>query len=79
VNNPIRAMEHEHQIVGDCLRDLRALTGGYSPPEDACPTYHAMLDGLQNLESDLHLHIHKENNILFPKAAELETALAGNR
>jgi len=79
VNNPIRAMEHEHQIVGDCLRELRALTGGYTPPEDACPTYHAMLDGLQNLESDLHLHIHKENNILFPKAAELEASLAGNR
>jgi len=77
VNNPIHAMEHEHQVVGDCLRDLRGLTGGYTPPEDACPTYHAMLDGLQNLENDLHTHIHKENNILFPKAAELEAKLAG--
>jgi regulator of cell morphogenesis and NO signaling len=72
VNNPIRAMEHEHQTVGDCLRNLRALTDDFTPPTDACPTYHAMLDALQNLEKDLHTHIHKENNILFPKAAELE-------
>lgn len=72
VQNPIRMMEHEHDNAGQCLRRLRELTSDYSPPEDACPTYLAMLDGLQNLEADLHRHIHKENNILFPRAAALE-------
>lgn len=77
VNNPIAVMEDEHQHAGDALARMRSLTGGYVPPPDACPTYHALLDGLSRLESDLHLHIHKENNILFPRAAALERQLHG--
>lgn len=76
VNNPIRVMEQEHQNAGNGLRQLHELTNNYTPPEGVCPTYHAMLDGLKNLEIDLHHHIHKENNFLFPKASELEAALA---
>jgi regulator of cell morphogenesis and NO signaling len=54
---------------------MRRLTGDYAAPADACATYHALLNGLQALEADLHVHIHLENNILFPRAAELEAKL----
>jgi regulator of cell morphogenesis and NO signaling len=72
VNNPIGVMEHEHDVAGEALHKLRELTGDYNVPEDACNAYRGLLESLQRLESDLHLHIHKENNILFPRSAELE-------
>jgi regulator of cell morphogenesis and NO signaling len=72
---PIVAMEHEHNDAGDALARLRALSGGYSPPADACATYRALLDGLAELEADLRRHIHEENNILFPRARAAESAL----
>lgn len=75
VENPIRVMEHEHDDVGAALARLRALTCGYTPPADACPTYRALLAGLAELEADLHRHIHEENNILFPRARALAGAL----
>ncbi len=73
IANPISMMEHEHDNAGDALGQLRDLTGGFVPPEDACNTYRVMLDSLANLEADLHQHIHKENNILFPMAIARET------
>lgn len=73
--NPIGAMEAEHDSAGGALESMRRLTEGYAPPEWACNTYRALLDGLRELELDLHQHIHKENNILFPRAMELEAAL----
>ncbi len=76
VNNPIRVMEHEHDSAATALTRMRSLTGDHTPPTDACNTYRAMLDGLAELETDLHQHIHKENNILFPRAAELEAELS---
>jgi regulator of cell morphogenesis and NO signaling len=75
VANPIRQMEHEHDEAGKALAIMRGFTDGYQPPEWACNTYRAMLDGLKQLEWDLHQHIHKENNILFPKAIRLEAEL----
>jgi regulator of cell morphogenesis and NO signaling len=75
VNNPIHVMEHEHENAGSALERLRTLTGNYQAPADGCPSYQALCDGLARLEDDLHRHIHKENNILFPKAAALEAAL----
>lgn len=60
-------MEHEHEGAGEALARMRELTGGYEPPADACNTYRAMLDGLAELERDMHLHVHEENNVLFPK------------
>lgn len=72
VANPIRMMEHEHDNAGDALARIRSATGDYSVPDDACNTYRAMLDGLSRLELDMHQHVHKENNILFPRAIELE-------
>jgi regulator of cell morphogenesis and NO signaling len=74
VNNPISAMEDEHRQVGEALRRMRWLTRGFAPPHDACQTYRVLLAGLAELEEDLHLHIHLENNILFPRAAELEAS-----
>lgn len=72
VANPIRQMEHEHDQAGDALAILSESTDAYTPPEWACNTYRAMLDSLARLESDMHRHIHKENNVLFPKAIALE-------
>ena len=72
VGGPIQVMEMEHEAAGSALRQLRQITSDYRPPEDACNTYRALLDGLKTMESDLHQHIHLENNILFPKALELQ-------
>jgi regulator of cell morphogenesis and NO signaling len=75
VENPIRVMEHEHQTVGMALVRMRESTHEYHPPADGCLSMKALYEGLANLETDLHHHIHKENNILFPRAAELESRL----
>lgn len=66
ISNPINAMTYEHEVAGKLLEDLRRLTHHYTPPADACNSFRAMMDGLAELDRDLHLHIHKENNILFP-------------
>lgn len=75
VANPIRMMEHEHDAAGNALAQMRELTNGFVAPPDACNTYRVMLDSLHALERDMHQHVHKENNILFPRAQELETSL----
>lgn len=72
VSNPIRVMENEHDHAGDALATISELTHGYTPPADACNTFRATLDGLQQLEADMHQHVHKENNILFPRAIAME-------
>ncbi|MBI5866997.1 MAG: iron-sulfur cluster repair di-iron protein [candidate division Zixibacteria bacterium] len=72
ISAPIRQMESEHEQAGEALSALNGLTGGYTPPEWACNTYRAFLDGLQHFERDLHEHIHKENNVLFPRALSRE-------
>jgi len=70
--NPIRQMEAEHVNAGDALVRLRELTHAFSPPADACNTHRALFAGLAQLETDLHQHVHKENNILFPRALARE-------
>ena len=62
----------EHDVAGDFLAQMRQVTDNYTLPEDACPTFAALFEGLDALEKDLHEHIHLENNILFPKAEILE-------
>lgn len=57
----------EHDRAGALLAELRKLTDGYAVPADACASYTAMLSGLEDIESDLHIHVHKENNVLFPR------------
>lgn len=72
VENPIRMMEAEHEDSGELLRKIAMLSDDYTPPEEACNTFRAMYAKLEEFEQDLHLHIHLENNILFPKALQLE-------
>ena len=72
VQNPIEVMMHEHDNEGQRFRQIAALTDNYQPPEDACSTYRVAFDMLKQFEEDLHLHIHLENNILFPSAIQTE-------
>ena len=74
VANPIQMMEAEHESAGQALANIRAITRNFEIPDYACVTYRALIGGLQELEQDLHLHIHLENNVLFPRAIELERA-----
>jgi regulator of cell morphogenesis and NO signaling len=71
---PIRAMLAEHDDAGEAMAEMRRLTDGFRPPEGACASYRAALAGLHEIEQDLHRHVHKENNILFPRAARLARA-----
>ncbi len=73
VASMIQQLESEHDEAGAALAELRTLTDGYTPPSWACNTYRAMLDLMARVESDLHQHVHKENNILFPRALEKNT------
>jgi regulator of cell morphogenesis and NO signaling len=75
VRNPINMMEMEHEQVGSALEEVRNLTGDYSLPEGACTSYRVLYQMLEEFEQDLHLHVHLENNILFPKAEALELEL----
>ena len=75
VQNPINMMEQEHDAVGRMMDEINQLSNGYKTPEDACTTYNLAFLNLKEFEEDLHQHIHLENNILFPKAIELEKEL----
>jgi regulator of cell morphogenesis and NO signaling len=68
IANPIRQMEAEHDDAGRATERLRELTDGFTPDAEACNTHRALLDGLARFESDLHRHVHKENNVMFPRA-----------
>lgn len=71
IEEPINMMEMEHEVVGKNLEKMRELSNNYSLPEDACASYSYLFKTLEEFENDLHLHVHLENNILFPKAPEL--------
>ena len=77
IQNPIKMMEMEHEMVGDVMENINNLAYGYTPPEDACTTFRLSYAKLKEFEDDLHQHIHLENNILFPKAIALEKELLG--
>jgi len=68
IDGPIQQMMFEHDAAGEILARMRETTGGYGVPEDGCTSYQQMMLRLQALEDDLHQHIHKENNVLFPRA-----------
>jgi regulator of cell morphogenesis and NO signaling len=67
-------MRLEHEQAGELLAELRRMTGRYAVPDDGCASYHALYRRLEHLEEDTHLHIHKENNVLFPMAMALDPA-----
>lgn len=75
VQNPIRMMESEHTDAGDSLVHIRSLTDDLNPPNVACTSWRVLYSLLQEFESDLHIHIHLENNLLFPRAIQLESEL----
>jgi regulator of cell morphogenesis and NO signaling len=77
IANPVRQMEFEHDEAGVVLAQLRQLTDDFTPPEWACNTYRALLDALLTFEQDMHQHIHKENNVLFPRGMAMEQQKAG--
>ena len=70
--NPIRMMILEHETVGEKLLEIRKLTANFTLPPEACNSYRTFYSKLEEIEQDLHLHIHLENNILFPRAIEVE-------
>lgn len=72
VKNPIQMMMREHDTEGERFRKISELSNHYTVPEDGCNTYKATFLSLKEFEDDLHLHIHLENNILFPKSIRLE-------
>ena len=76
LEGPVSVMEAEHAAAGEALARMRELTSDYVAPEDACTSFRVMLDGLHGFEKDMHQHIHKENNILFPRAFELRARAA---
>lgn len=75
VQNPIAMMHHEHNDEGERFRQISQLTNDYNPPQYACNTFRVTFALLKEFEEDLHQHIHLENNVLFPKAIELENHL----
>lgn len=72
VQNPIRMMVQEHDGAGEALRAIRQASRDFTPPDDACVSYQTLYQALAGFEADLHQHIHLENNILFPRAIEME-------
>ncbi len=73
--NPIGVMQVEHDRAGALLAELRRVTDTYTVPADGCASYRALYEGLAELEADIHLHVHKENNVLFPAVLATEAAL----
>jgi regulator of cell morphogenesis and NO signaling len=79
VQNPIRMMEIEHTSAGNELAMIRELTGDYATPADGCTTYQVCFRELEAFDADLRRHIHLENNVLFPRAVDLEQTAASGR
>jgi regulator of cell morphogenesis and NO signaling len=77
VARPIAVMTADHDDAGALLARMRELSSGYAIPDGACPTYRALYNALEEFESDMHQHIHLENNILFPRAIAMEAEVAG--
>ncbi len=75
IQNPVNAMMADHEAEGQRFLEMEELSDHYTPPEDGCETYRLSYALLKEFQNDLHLHIHLENNILFPKAIELEKTL----
>jgi regulator of cell morphogenesis and NO signaling len=74
---PISRMMADHEDAGELLAKIRALSSSFQVPDGACPSYRGLYHSLEEFERDLHHHVHLENNILFPRAIEMERKLAG--
>jgi len=71
VESPIKVLMQEHEHAGNIVKALNEQSQGYEAPDGACNTYRAFYSKLEEFERDLHLHIHLENNILFPKIIQM--------
>ncbi|MCI0448408.1 MAG: iron-sulfur cluster repair di-iron protein [Chlorobi bacterium] len=76
ISSPIKLMESEHEKAGKFMESINQLANSYFPPVDACTTFRVLYEELKEFERDLRIHIHLENNILFPKSAILEKELS---
>jgi len=74
IGAPIAMMMAEHDVAGELFERMRETTGGYVVPADGCESYRQLMLGLGAMEADLHEHIHKENNVLFPRALRAQDA-----
>jgi regulator of cell morphogenesis and NO signaling len=75
VELPIARMLADHDDAGALLANMRDLSGNYRAPDGSCPSYRGLYQALEEFERDLHHHVHLENNILFPRAVEMERSL----
>jgi regulator of cell morphogenesis and NO signaling len=76
IDHPIEVMTNEHDDAGEALSKMRRLTNDFTAPADACNTFKVLLHELAKLELEMHEHVHKENNILFPRTLEFVGANA---
>lgn len=74
----IEMMEQEHDEAGNLMAKLEEMSNGFTPPEDACTTFRVYFQNLEAFRDDLHKHVHLENNILFPKALQMEQSFRNN-
>ncbi len=72
ISNPIKMMEMEHESAKKVLKEIEELSNKYNSPPSACNTYKALYNSLKEFQDDLHIHIHLENNILFPKVMKFD-------
>jgi iron-sulfur cluster repair di-iron protein len=71
IQSEIARMTTEHESAGGAMDKINVLSKGYTLPADACNTYRVTYKLLEEFEDDLHIHVHLENNILYPKALAL--------
>ncbi len=76
LGNPVDLLVREHDHAGVLLAEIRSLSQNFIAPEYACTAYRAFYDGLREFERDLHRHVHLENNILFPRAIQMEASIS---
>lgn len=72
IDSPIAQMIREHDDAGEAMETMRRLTGNYAPPPDACNTYRTLFSAMEEMEAQMHRHVHAENSILFPRVLACE-------
>jgi regulator of cell morphogenesis and NO signaling len=71
----VEILESEHEKAGELMAEIESLTNNFTPPEGACASYRVLFQNLEGFQKDLHKHVYLENNILFPKALQLEARM----
>jgi regulator of cell morphogenesis and NO signaling len=79
IKESLKKLSREHEEIGDAIHTIRHLAKEYAIPSDVCNTFVVTYQKLKEFEDDLHKHVHLENNILFPKAAQLWKETSGEQ